>query len=173
MLAREAFVSLTPELDLGFSGHTETIARIGHFRPHVVKRHGGFSAVLGCVARGYGIAVVPELMKTMNVANVVFRDIAANPMPLTSIAFVYGSDPSPSARLLIQHMQRHARRNGGKGPSPPQNRERITIPKTLKLDRHPEVAARSAALGGCGSVASAVALRGSLCEHLRATGMSQ
>jgi hypothetical protein len=47
---------------------------------------------------------VPELVKTV---------------PQTSIAFVYGSDPSPSAKLLIQHMQRHALRNGGKGAAPP------------------------------------------------------
>jgi DNA-binding transcriptional LysR family regulator len=119
MLAREAFVGLTPELDLGFSGHTETIARLGRFVPRMVKRQDGFSAVLGYVALGYGIAVVPELMKTMNLANVVFRDIAADPVPQTSIAFIYGSDPSPSAKLLIQHMQRHAFRNGGKGVSPP------------------------------------------------------
>lgn len=118
MLAREAFVGLTPKLDLGFSGHTETIASLGRFVPRVVKRHDGFSAVLGYVALGYGIAVVPELMKTMNLANVVFRDIAADPMPQTSIAFIYGSDPSPSAKLLIQHMQRHALRNGGKGAAP-------------------------------------------------------
>jgi hypothetical protein len=68
---------------------------------------------------GYGIAVVPELMKTMNGADVVFRNIAADPVPQASIAFVYGSEPSPSAKLLIRHMQRHALRNGGKGAAPP------------------------------------------------------
>jgi len=108
MLAREAFVSTTPELDLGFSGHTEAVARIGNFIPRVVKRDSDFIAVLSYVALGYGIAVVPELLKTTSVSNVVFRDIAADPAPQTSIAFVYGSEPSPSTSLLIRHMQRHA-----------------------------------------------------------------
>jgi DNA-binding transcriptional LysR family regulator len=120
MLAREAFVGLTPELDVGFSGHTEAVARIGNFVPRVVKREDNFMTVLAYVALGYGIAVVPELlMKTMNVPNVVFRNIVANRVPQTSIAFVYGKTPSASARLLIRHMQRHALRSHGGGAAPP------------------------------------------------------
>jgi DNA-binding transcriptional LysR family regulator len=120
LLAREAFVSLTPELDVGFSGHTEAVARIGNFIPRVVKREDNFITVLAYVALGYGIAVMPELlMKTMNVPDVVFRNIAADPVPQTSIAFVYGNAPSLSAKLLIRYMQRHALRNVGKGAAPP------------------------------------------------------
>ncbi len=119
MLAREAFVSITPELDMGFFRYTEAIARSGNFIPRVVKRDDDFTTVLAYVALGHGIAVVPGLMKTTSVANVVFRDIAADPVPQTSIAFVYGSDPSPSAKLLIRQMQRHALRNHGSGAAPP------------------------------------------------------
>jgi len=116
LLAREAFVSFPPELDVGFFGFTEAIARIDKFVPRVVKRQQDFSAVLAYVAAGYGIAVVPELlMKTMNVPNVVFRNIAAHPMPRTSIAFVYSTAASPPAKLLIRHMQRYALRNSGSG----------------------------------------------------------
>lgn len=118
MLAREAFVSTTTELNLGFSGHTETIARIGNFIPRVVKREDDFIAVLAYVALGRGIAVVPEIVKTISLANVVFRDITAD-VPQTSIAFVYGRNPSPSANLLIRHMQPYALRNHGRGAAPP------------------------------------------------------
>jgi DNA-binding transcriptional LysR family regulator len=122
MIAREAFVSTTHELDFGFLSYTEAIADIGNFIPRVVKREDDFIAVLSYVARGHGIAVVPELLtKTTSFSNVVFRNIAADPVPRMSIAFVYGSDPSPSAKLLIQHMRRHALRNGGKGAAPPPN----------------------------------------------------
>jgi DNA-binding transcriptional LysR family regulator len=119
MLAREAFISITAELDVGFSGHIQTIASIGNFVPRVVKRDDDFVAVLAYVALGYGIAVVPELMKGINVPNVVFRNIATDPVPHTSIAFVHASDPSPSASLLIRHMRRHALRNHGMGAAPP------------------------------------------------------
>jgi|SRR5579871_464373 len=118
MLGREAFVSIIPELDTAFFGYTEAIAGIGNFIPRVVKRDGDFIAVLAYVALGYGIAVVPELMKTTNVSNVVFRNIAADPVPQTSIAFVHGSAPSPSTNLLIRHMQRHALRSHSRASRP-------------------------------------------------------
>jgi DNA-binding transcriptional LysR family regulator len=119
MLAREAFVSIAPELDLGFVGYTEAIARIGNFVPRVVKRDKDFIAVLAYVALGYGVAVVPQLLGTTTVADVVFRKIAAHPVPETSIAFIYGSAPSPSAKLLIRYMQRHALRHHGGGATAP------------------------------------------------------
>jgi DNA-binding transcriptional LysR family regulator len=144
MLAREAFVKTTPELDLGFSGLTEAVARIGNFIPRVVKRQDDFMAVLAYVALGRGIAVVPAFMKAMNLANVVFCNIAADAVPQTSISFVYGSAPSPSAKLLIGHMQRHALRNGGKGAAPPHNHDRIIIPSALNLAPHPEARAEGA-----------------------------
>jgi DNA-binding transcriptional LysR family regulator len=155
MLAREAFVSFLPEPDLGFSGYTETIARLGKFKPRVVRRDDDLAEVLAYVALGHGIAVVPELLKTTNHADVVFRDIAAN-VPRTSIAFIYSSDPSPSAKLLIQHMQRHALRNGGKGAAPRHNHDRIIISSALNvdphpnIDPHPEALARRASLEGRG-----------------------
>jgi DNA-binding transcriptional LysR family regulator len=119
LLAREAFVSITPEPDIGFLDLTEAIAHIGDFVPRVVKRDDDLSMVLLYVALGHGIAVVPGIVKTVTVSNVVFRNIATDPLPQTSIAFVYGSDPSPSTNLLIRHMQRRALRNGGKGAAPP------------------------------------------------------
>jgi tripartite-type tricarboxylate transporter receptor subunit TctC/DNA-binding transcriptional LysR family regulator len=147
LLADEPFVSFPPELDVGFVGHTEAVARIGKFAPRVVKREGDFTTVMGYVTAGYGIAVVPELMKTINVPNVVFRGIAVDPALQTSTAFVYGRAPSPSTKLLIQHMQHHALRNGGKRAAPPDNQDRIVTPKAPNVDRHPEVAAERPSKG--------------------------
>jgi len=108
MLKDETFINSTPERDVGFWGHTETVAAIGNFMPRVVKRDDDLIAVLTYVALGYGVAVIPKLTTRMNVANVVFREIAANPVPFTTIAFVYRRDSSPAANLLIKHMRRHA-----------------------------------------------------------------
>ena len=128
----------------------------------MVRRDDEFITVLTYVAAGHGIAVVPELMTRMNFSDVVFREIAADPVPYTSIAFVYSVTPSPSASLLIRHMRRHALRNGGKGAAPPPNQDRIMIPSALNLaphpnvDPHPEGLAHRASLEGCarGAVAS-------------------
>jgi DNA-binding transcriptional LysR family regulator len=159
LLADEAFVSFPPELDVGFFGFTEAIARIGKFTPRVVKREDDFTTVLGYVTAGYGIAVVPEL-KRIDVPNAVFRELAVDPALQISMAFVYGRNPSPSAKLLIQYMQRHALRNGGKGAAPPDNRDRIITPGALNLDPHPEARAQRASKD-VGRGAGACALRGS------------
>jgi DNA-binding transcriptional LysR family regulator len=104
-LAREAFVGSPPEPELGFFGHLDAVARLGNFIPRVVKRDEDLMTVLAYVSLGHGIAVVPQLITRMDFADVVFRNIAADPMPQTSIAFVHSSRPSPCAKLLIAHMQ--------------------------------------------------------------------
>ncbi len=180
MLAGEAFVGTTPEVDIGFFGYTEAIARIGKFVPRVVKRQLDSVAVLGYVALRHGIAVVPELMKTTNFPKVVFRNIAADPVPQVPFAFVYGSDPSPSAKLLIRHMRRYALRNHGRHAAPRHNQGRIIIPSALNvdphpnIDPHPEVLARRASLEGCRPRRRGLSLRGSArsAEHLRVRDMS-
>jgi DNA-binding transcriptional LysR family regulator len=140
LLAREPFVSFPTELDLGFPGYTEAVARAGNFIPRVIMRHEDSTTVLASVGLGRGIAVVAELlMKTTNTPDVVFRNIAVDPAPQTSIAFVYGSDPSPSAKLLIRRMQRHALRNGGEGAAPRHDHDRIIIPCAHNLPPYPEL----------------------------------
>jgi DNA-binding transcriptional LysR family regulator len=108
MLKDETFLNSGTEVDVQFWGHTDKIAEIGNFTPRIVKRDDDLSTALAYVALGYGIAVVPKLITRMNVANVVYRPIVAKPVPLTSIAFVYRRDASPSGTLLIKHMRRHA-----------------------------------------------------------------
>jgi DNA-binding transcriptional LysR family regulator len=108
MLRDETFVDTTPEPDVGFFGYTEVVAGIGNFTPRVSRRGNDFIAVLTFVSRGYGIALLPQTRKTTNFPNVVFRDIAGDPVPESSIAFVYHDDPSPATNRLIKHMRRHA-----------------------------------------------------------------
>jgi DNA-binding transcriptional LysR family regulator len=118
-LAHEEFVTNDPEIDLVFAGYTETIGGIGNFAPRVVRRDDDLITVLAYVALGHGIAVVPELAKSMDWLGVVYRDIAADPAPQTSIAFVYHAEPSPSTKLLIAHMESHALRKDGNGSALP------------------------------------------------------
>jgi len=107
MLKDETFVNTAPEFDVGFFDDTKVVAAIGKFTPRISTR-GNCSALLTYVGLGYGIAVVPQNRKTMSVPNVIFREIAGNPIPEFPIAFVYRDDPSPSTKRLIKHMQRHA-----------------------------------------------------------------
>jgi len=109
MLREEQFINTGPELDVGFWGHTEAVARIGSFTPRVVKRDHDLITILTYVSMGLGVAVVPESLSTMRFPNVVYRDLAMSPLPTTSIVFAYRrNESSPSTGLLIRHMRRHA-----------------------------------------------------------------
>jgi DNA-binding transcriptional LysR family regulator len=143
MLRDETFVDRTPEPTVGFSGYTDVVAAIGNFTPRVSQRDNIFIGVLNYVGLGYGIAVVPQITKTMNFPNVVFRDIAADLVPQASIAFVYRDDPSPAMKRLIKHMRRHALPPHGLGART--HPRCIMIPAALHVDRHPEAAAKDAA----------------------------
>jgi DNA-binding transcriptional LysR family regulator len=118
MLRNETFVNTPPDVDAGLLGYAEAVAKIGKFTPQVVKRDDDFMALLKYVALGYGITVVPQLIRGLNVPNVVFRDIASNPGPKTSMAFVYRDDSSPSAKRLIKHMLSHRLPPHGTGAHP-------------------------------------------------------
>jgi DNA-binding transcriptional LysR family regulator len=108
-LKDELFVNTGSELDAGFWGHAEALA--GQFTPRVVKRDDDFMTILTYVSMGYGIGVIPQTMTRMNIPNVVFREIAANAVPKSAIAFVYRrNDSSPQTDLLIKHMRSHALR---------------------------------------------------------------
>ena len=75
----------------------------------MVKRDDDLLTILTYVSMEYGIGVVPRSMSRIDVPNVVYREIAANPVPRSAIAFVYRKrDSSPSAELLRKYMQRHA-----------------------------------------------------------------
>jgi DNA-binding transcriptional LysR family regulator len=108
MLKDEPFVNSSSQPDVGFWGYTDAVAEIGNFTPRVVRRNEDITRILTDVGLGYGIAVVPKRVTRMNVENVVYREIAAKPVPLTSIAFVYRRDASASGTLLIKHMRQFA-----------------------------------------------------------------
>jgi DNA-binding transcriptional LysR family regulator len=118
MLRDETFVDMPPEFDVEFFGYADVVGAIGDFTQRVAKLDSDITTVLLYVALGHGIAVVPRLTMRMNLSNVVFRGIAADPVPQTSIAFVHRYDVSPSAKRLIEHMQRHALPQDGPGGFP-------------------------------------------------------
>jgi DNA-binding transcriptional LysR family regulator len=110
-LKDEAFVNTGPELDVGFGGHTEAVAGVGHFTPRVVKRDDDLMTILTYVAMGYGIGVIAQTMTRIDIPNVVYRELATSSVPKSAIAFVYRrNDSSPQTDLLIKHMRRHALR---------------------------------------------------------------
>jgi DNA-binding transcriptional LysR family regulator len=111
VLKDEMFFNTAPDLDVGFWGHTEVVAKVGNFAPRVAKRVEDMFTILTYVSIGYGIAVVSKSMSQINMPNVVYRELAVSPAPISSVAFVYRrNDLSPAASLLAKFMRRHALR---------------------------------------------------------------
>jgi DNA-binding transcriptional LysR family regulator len=109
VLKDEMFFNTAPNLDVGFWGHTEAVAKVGHFSPRVAKRIEDMFTILTYVSIGYGIAVISKSMSKINMPNVVYRELAGSPVPTSSIAFVYRrNDLSPAANQLTKFMRRHA-----------------------------------------------------------------
>jgi DNA-binding transcriptional LysR family regulator len=109
VLKNEMFFNTAPDLDVGFWGHTEVVAKVGNFAPRVAKRIEDMFTILTYVSMGYGIAVISKAMSKINMPNVVYRELATKPIPMSSVAFVYRrNDLSPAANLLTKFMRRHA-----------------------------------------------------------------
>ena len=109
ILRDETFVNPPNELDIGFWGHTETVAKLGNFTPKVAKRVHDMITALTYVSVGYGIGVVSKSMSKINIPNVVYREFAANPPPTSTVAFVYRRDDfSPASNLLRRYIRRNA-----------------------------------------------------------------
>ena len=117
VLKDEMFFNTAAELDVGFWGHTEAVAKVGKFAPRVAKRIEDMMTILTYVSIGYGIAVISKSMSRINIPNVVYRELAANPVPMSSVAFVYRrNDLSPAVALLTKFMRRHALPGQTNGP---------------------------------------------------------
>jgi len=112
VLKDEMFFNTAPDLDVGFWGHTEVVAHVGNFAPRVAKRIEDMFTILTYVSMGYGIAVISKSMSNINMPNVVYRELAGDSVPVSSVAFVYRrNDLSPAANLLTKFMRRHALRS--------------------------------------------------------------
>lgn len=108
-LKDEIFVNTGPELEVGFWGHTQSVSQIGKFTPRVAKRTDDLITLLTYVSMGQGIGVVPLSLSRVDTPNVVYREVDADPVPTSTIAFIYRlGDLSPVAELLTKYVRRHA-----------------------------------------------------------------
>jgi DNA-binding transcriptional LysR family regulator len=112
ILKDEIFVNPPDELNVGFWGHTEAVAKLGNFTPRVAKRAHDMFTALTYVSIGYGIGVVSKSMTRINIPNVVYREFATKQPPASAAAFVYRrGDMSAATQLLMKFLRRHVPAN--------------------------------------------------------------
>ncbi|NDJ54438.1 MAG: LysR family transcriptional regulator [Chloroflexi bacterium] len=76
-LAGEAFVHFPPQLGEGLYQQIDTALAATGLRPNVVQEAIQMPTILGLVASGLGIAVLPASVASLRLSGVVFRDLAA------------------------------------------------------------------------------------------------
>lgn len=76
------------------------------FAPVVAHRAPGTAALLALVAAGLGVALVPESVRSMQLAGVVFREVHGAPTIDLSLAWRAG-DPSPLVASALDVLRTH------------------------------------------------------------------
>jgi DNA-binding transcriptional LysR family regulator len=72
-LADEDFIRVSPTLGVDFQEHVESYCRRAGFHPRIAIDATDTNAVIGFVAAGFGVAVVPEYTGRMGHSHVVFK----------------------------------------------------------------------------------------------------
>lgn len=75
-LGGQAFVSVTPDIGCGMYDHFMTLCSEAGFAPKVVQHAHELGSVLGLVAAGIGIAILPECYARIGISDVISRSLA-------------------------------------------------------------------------------------------------
>jgi DNA-binding transcriptional LysR family regulator len=99
--AGESFV--VPEQREG----TFEVGRRGRFSPEIISAPGGLVSVLTDVSLGVGVAIVPNVLtRAVEVPNVVYKEIAGEPIPSEVAAVFRRFERAPAVRSLIDQISR-------------------------------------------------------------------
>ena len=112
-LSGRKFVTYSPSRGFNYNADLRALCRLAGFEPEIVQEGMTTEAVLGMVACGEGVAVLPADAMRLHIQDVVFRplDVAGIPESLASVEFALAWNPaslSPAARELVEHAERLA-----------------------------------------------------------------
>jgi len=92
LLAKDSFIMIPRNLGPGFFDNIIALCQKEGFSPSIVLEASQFHTVLGLVAAGIGIAVVPASMERSRIEGVVFRRIAGKAETVLSMAWIAGKE---------------------------------------------------------------------------------
>jgi DNA-binding transcriptional LysR family regulator len=105
-LAKEKFVLLTGEADVGYNESVLAACAGAGFHPNVGPTSPGVVSAIAMVACGYGVAVVPETVSRLRLKGVAYIPIEGRG-PKMPIYLVYRkNDKAPAVRNLVGLVQR-------------------------------------------------------------------
>lgn len=114
-----SFVAYQPSRGLGYHGDLFSLCRAAGFEPKITQETTPTEAVVGIVACGVGVAIVPEAARRLRAEGVVYRSLqlpAKAPLDLKMVDYAIAwlrDDVSNTARRFIATAQEFARNGGG------------------------------------------------------------
>ncbi len=107
-LSGAAFVTYEPRRGFNYHADLHALCRLAGFKPNITHEAHSTEAVVGIVACGQGVAIVPQSAERLQMLGVAFRplDLAEAPaeLGLVSFALAWRSDsPSPVTLEFIEH----------------------------------------------------------------------
>ncbi len=92
LLAKDLFIMIPRDRGPGFFDNIIALCQKEGFSPSIVLEASQFHTVIGLVAAGIGIAVVPASMERSRIEGVVFRKIAGKAETVLSMAWIAGNE---------------------------------------------------------------------------------
>jgi DNA-binding transcriptional LysR family regulator len=94
-LAEQDFISFASDIGCGLSEHLHMLCGRAGFRPKIIQEVNAATVILGLVAAGVGIAVLPECQKLGGIAGVASRRLAAPDVTSDLLLAHRSAAPSP------------------------------------------------------------------------------
>jgi DNA-binding transcriptional LysR family regulator len=108
-LAHESFVAATAEQRTGIDEALERVFHVAGFRSRVVQEAPDIVTILGLVAAGIGISLVPAAASRLRFSGVLFRPLAGDvPQHVTSLAWRH-DERSPAVAGFLDVARAHIR----------------------------------------------------------------
>jgi DNA-binding transcriptional LysR family regulator len=104
-LAKDSFIMIPRQIGPGFFDHLIVLCQKEGFSPNIVLEASQYHTVIGLVAAGLGIAVVPASMQRSRFEGVVFRALSGGTETILDMAWVTGNQS-----LILQNFIHVARK---------------------------------------------------------------
>ncbi|WP_249678218.1 LysR family transcriptional regulator [Pseudomonas abieticivorans] len=107
-LADEPFVFFPRNYGSGLYAQLLSLARSAGFSPHIAQEAGEAMTIIGLVAAGLGVSVLPASYQRMRIDGVVYRRLL-DPEAMTAVWLVQRREvPSAMAKAFVDLLTRHA-----------------------------------------------------------------
>jgi DNA-binding transcriptional LysR family regulator len=108
-LAEQPFVMFSEHESPMFHSATVAMCERSGFRPRTAQEATHVHTVLGLVASGFGIAIVPDIVRRLSMANVAYATIADGPPPIQVLLAWSRSGRTPASEAFRRVAQSYLR----------------------------------------------------------------